>query len=518
MADRTTRAEWRVVLGLPLLWVTGYALPLLGQAGDYFRPRGPEILWWPALVALILLVPLHLACWHARAQGRLAAVARGGLMVTGLCLALLNVFHAADYGWPRLLEWCFGPDTRGLMKASARVVTVLLATVLVYALGRRGRLPVLARALGAAGLAFAVLMAWRLVQQDLMPVDVAPGAVRTPVSVAVTGQPPATRAVQRVVWVIFDEMDEGLALEQAGQAPGMPHFSRLRQRALTAVQAWSPARDTVASLPALLTGRRVDGYRYAGPARLALHDPDLGGEFLFKQADTVFARLPGGPARGTLDGFYHPYCAILGGLGHCRSRFLALAGEPTDVLTFLAPKFLHRSFNEHYRVTRDVWPAFIERVRTGGDALNFGHVNVPHLPAAYAFERLKVPLVRDQDGMYRLNMRLADELLGELLQVLETPGAPDTLLIVSADHWFRAISPQTARPVPYLLWHVGHAQGLRLQTPVSTVHTAALVEQVLAGRLAADPLSLAAWLREQPVWMPWIPQEPGGGRPDGDGH
>ncbi len=132
---------------------------------------------------------------------------------------------------------------------------------------------------------------------------------------------------------------------------------------------------------------------------------------------------------------------------------------------------------------------------------------MPHFPAEYAQKSLHLTPAAEYQEAYRQNLLFSDKLLGQVLSTIENSArasAQDTLLIVSSDHWERRASQRQARPIPFIAWHVGERQGVRLTEPISTIHTAALVEDFLAGRVATQA-EIANWWSNKPFYATWIP-------------
>ena len=80
----------------------------------------------------------------------------------------------------------------------------------------------------------------------------------------------AQSAQRRILWVIFDEMDERLAFVNRDPALRLPEFERLGRESFTASDARSPDRTTLKSLPSLLTGEQVINAQTVAPNDLLL--------------------------------------------------------------------------------------------------------------------------------------------------------------------------------------------------------------------------------------------------------
>jgi hypothetical protein len=107
--------------------------------------------------------------------------------------------------------------------------------------------------------------------------------------------------------------------------------------------------------------------------------------------------------------------------------------------------------------------------------------------------------------MYVQNLKASDVVLGRILDIMRAQDDPHTLLIVSSDHWWRPLSPEHPRPIPFLVWHSDLLRGQQVETPFSTVHTRALAQAWLNGELGQDASALVNWMSAQPVVPTWIP-------------
>ena len=124
------------------------------------------------------------------------------------------------------------------------------------------------------------------------------------------GRPSGARP-QRVVWIIFDEMDYRLAFETATNAH-LPEFNRLADRSLTATRAYPPGGRTIVSVPALLSGRLVTSSRAVGPARLLIHYDGAASSVLWKAGQTIFSLEREKGWRTGVVGWYFPYSRVFG--------------------------------------------------------------------------------------------------------------------------------------------------------------------------------------------------------------
>lgn len=503
--------SWQTAIGLTILCVAGYILPLMGVDSIYFRPRTLDILLIPSLLAFVVLMPVF--WWSGKGGSRVGRYVVFILLSYCGMVAIKTIFAAADYPWTKAIEFFFGADITGYKKQVARLVVITVSCTVAAIALRYQRLGQLSSIFSALGISLGLLCVARWIQQDYVSyADTQPlKTVTFSSQVAhMQGNPIKLSKPRRVVWVIFDEMDGKLTMEgmetKNNLTPRLKNFQWLRSKALEATNANSPARDTEASLPALLTGHPVYGHKKLGAAKLSLQMQD-GTSFLFSESATVFEGLPGGPSTGSINGFYHPYCQILTSVRSCSSNYLAYAGNPSDALTYMFPKFLNATWNEHYRITDRILKALPSQLADRGQTLTFLHLNLPHLPSIYAQINLGMRKTGDAHEMYGQNLLATDYVLGQILDQLGNDDKHDTLLIVSTDHWWRLLSSKEARPIPYFIWHVGSSDPVTIAEKISTIHTARLIHVYLHGIVGFSHHELADWLRTQPILPTWMPKE-----------
>jgi len=270
---------------------------------------------------------------------------------------------------------------------------------------------------------------------------------------------------------------------------------------LFATRANSPASATVYSIPALLTGIPIGGggIRLDKFGNLLLQRTDLSW-VPFTEATSIFGVLAASGRGASVLGFLHPYCRLFA-TERCESSpwpdevggwdAALWANVPGLLSAVLGHPNYWSAISER---ALQVLPEYLKR----DDALTFVHLNLPHLPAAYADKVLHLPGSPDPLVEYSHNLRLADRTLGQIMETLQQQASRhDILLVVSTDHWLRnafyqANVPEASRPVPLIMWRVGETDSIELSQPVSTVHTAALILSFLQGSVSTQA-DMAQW-------------------------
>jgi hypothetical protein len=436
-----------------------------------------------------------------------------GLLLAGLLIPLHSVARLAVAVGAS--QWSSG--FRAVTPALAVVGVLVVLGVLVS-----GRAERVVRLAGTAMLLlapFAVLVfaqgIYGVYRHDLDREAFRPRVLAPPVE--------SGRSGPRVVWFVFDELDQRTTFVARPAGIGVPALEQLRDVAIFATEAFPPASRTMVSLPALITGQPLATARIAAADDLLLRPSGAATPAKWSRTPTVFSRARERGVNSALIGWYHPYCRILApSLTRC-AWFEAPSGTvtiPEAMLDHAASVIARGPFAEP-RVLRQklTWPSarkhreehvaryagVVEATRQAlADptlGLIFVHWPVPHKPPIYdrAARRISADLPQgslDRQGYFD-NLELADRAIAELRQSMERAGTWETThLIVSSDHWWRdgkGFDGVTDRRVPFLLKLAGQRAGLSYGSSFNTVITAPLVLELLDGRLR-DPEAVIMWL------------------------
>jgi hypothetical protein len=409
-------------------------------------------------------------------------------------------------------------NARLLLKA-----TVLL--VLVFALVR------------FSGLAWRVITTALLVLAPLFPfsafltarVVLAPSLRAT---LSYRPSPPSLHAAPaslgRVLVLIFDEMDQRLTFVNRPPGVDLPELERFRRESFYASAAHSPGGETLVSIPALISGRRV--------VSVSPHPEDL---MIKYEGTTVAVPWSAQPnlfseaiqlgANTGLVGFYHPYCRILGGnLTTCTVAETGWGADASIVSNGLLGvldqyRFVDTMLSEltHVGVSLDrvyVVRAYREMrdraIRLACDPriqMVFLHWPTPHPPGIYNRTTHRLTTIGPSD--YFDNLVLADKTLGEMRRAMEAAGVWEpTTVILTADHHLRVemwrdrygplpMEVQTAtggksRPlVPFIVKLAGQNHSVVYDAPFNGIVLHDLALSFLQRKINT-PEGVASWLNE----------------------
>jgi hypothetical protein len=342
----------------------------------------------------------------------------------------------------------------------------------------------------------------------------------------------------RVVWVIFDELDQNLSFENRPGGLQLNELDRLRANSIFASAAQSPAADTKEAIPSLLAGRAVEETDPAGASELMLRYKGQSGFVPWSREGNIFRSAHQLGLKTALDGWYHPYCRVIGNdLDSCAWRSLR----------DLSPGFRWKAYTESLgiigalanQLSRELAAAnpFAERIdapgtspeekslarserlymmlEARGRALSlaadpkydvvFLHLPIPHPPSVY--DGVKHAFNAGGHQNYIDSLQGTDDLLKEMRVAMEAAGLWDsTALLISSDHPLRQFKRSdfedgdaqlgggvTHPYVPFLLKLPHQKAGLAFNGKFNTVHSGAILERVLRRELTT-PEQAAGWM------------------------
>ena len=315
----------------------------------------------------------------------------------------------------------------------------------------------------------------------------------------------AGAAARRVLWVVYDEMDQRTTFDQRPTDLQLPAFDRLRAESFSTSSALPPADHTHQSMPSFLTGLRVEDARLVGRNQLRLQVQGRPDPFEWRGADTIFASARALGVNTGLAGFFLPYCAMLGdSVTTCEWQPCVTCGRLTGVFgnslgesmwhqaSELLPKYSRRRHRAAYMALQDASLALAADPSIGFALL---HLPVPHEPGIDERTRGAFGLQPASGDGYLHNLALADRSLGELRSSIESAGLWDkTTVMVFGDHGRRAHDLTIAdKRVPFVVKMAGLSQRVWSTAPVDLLRVHDLTLEILAGRVVTTS-DLVAWL------------------------
>jgi Sulfatase len=303
----------------------------------------------------------------------------------------------------------------------------------------------------------------------------------------------------RVVWIIFDELDQSLVFDHRPASVQLPEFDRLRRESVYADHVEAPGLYTMEAIPGMLTGHRVDHARQLGPADLLLqfattdpsnqpdNEPRPEGavepstpekprkpfstsrrdrkEARWSAERNIFDDLRATGFNSAIVGSELPYCRAIGhSAASCdwfpsgtvdvalnrpsildrmwfllRTRPFTFPGL-SSTRFYRAPLFDEETRRESRRAEAASFDQMRHRaIELAADTrfqLVYMHFPIPHLLGFY--DRRKQAYSTEDSASYLDNLALADRTLGDVRATLERDGLWDrTILLVTSDHPLR---------------------------------------------------------------------------------
>lgn len=303
---------------------------------------------------------------------------------------------------------------------------------------------------------------------------------------------------RKAIWVVFDEFDPEIAFSRSNLG-GLSNFKILLDSAVSHSQMYAPSYATLISIPSMLMGVPTNGNAFNEVGMLELKTTDQS-PLPFDYRNTLFYRLSNHHLNSSILGFYHPYCAIF---GQTKCKSFAYAPDfrwYSGILHAYAhkrlPEFICRLFDKNYfpanqidpmaNITEQQLSLLPDFILDRSVNFTFIHLNVPHLPANYA-QKLFNEHADDQLTSYKLNLRLADYFLNEILKNTDKIKNQKVLLILSSDHWFRAREEGklVSHPALFIAKINDDNQKINLNKPTSSIYIEEMVNKFLNNEISS---------------------------------
>ena len=316
--------------------------------------------------------------------------------------------------------------------------------------------------------------------------------------------------LQRVVWIIFDELDLRLAFINRPDNVNLPEFDQFRNESLFATQALSHSKNTEEAIPSYLTGKLVATAIPMSPdtLRLTYENSEEGRFHFLTEEPNFFSAAYDVGARTAIIGFYHPYCRLFGNKASFCSQYTlntytpqvssSLSKEWASQISGISP-FSGR--NNAISTYKGMLKAALEiSVDSHYDVL-YIHASVPHGPDVYFRDSGSFSVVNISKVGYFDNLVLADQFFGRLKRSMKSANLWDTTtVLVTSDHEWRHVhlyDDKRVRKVPFLIKMAHQDQGVVYEKAFSPMLvTKDLLLQILSGTLS-DTQSVVNWLDHQ---------------------
>ena len=319
--------------------------------------------------------------------------------------------------------------------------------------------------------------------------------------------PTATPSVEpRVVWIIYDELDQRVAFTSRPNGCQLPELDRVYDESLHATNAFPPGGSTIISLPALTTGRYVVRAKPVSRNELNITYAGTNTPVGWSTQPTIFSRARELGFNTALVGWYHPYSRLFSSsLNFCawypyppyqQSRGRTVIASMINQIWALASPLQQR------RLLIDVYQKSLadsrDLVKDGRYGLVMLHLPGAHFPGIYDSAKGKFTLTCfSRSRGYFQNLQLTDKTMGILRRDMEQSGQWDrSWVIVTSDHWWREARVYDGNldyHIPFMVKAPGRNQPMTYGAPLNTVVTHDLILAILRKEISTIP-ETAAWL------------------------
>ena len=408
-----------------------------GTPAAYYFDVTRNSVWAALILVWGLGTLLGLAAWRLRSR----AISRPRLLLALRLLFMASLIAGANQLRRDILDV---PTSELPLSPRTLTVVAVVAAAVVVAIWRAHTVERASRLLQ-----YAVLLLFPGALLDLYPAARALGQP-APVGAGTTlARPAGAPAPQRVVFVVFDELDYRLAFT-TDLEPDLPTFDRFRAQAFWATDARQAQSNTDLSIPGLLLGSRVDSAHPTSPASYEVFTPE--GAARLEDAPTF---LRDAKARGWkvgVVGWHHAYCRLFSFADSCYAEDsdTVVTGGSRSVLGALLAQLTHLdpwgSHRHHFERDARLMRHALQLVGDPTYDLVYLHLPMPHAPW-----RSRDPVVG-----YGENLQVADRDLARIDSVFEVARrARPSVLIVTSDHAWRQVQeaglPQDSL-VPLIVW------------------------------------------------------------------
>jgi hypothetical protein len=319
----------------------------------------------------------------------------------------------------------------------------------------------------------------------------------------------------RVVWIIFDELDEGILFKNRPPRLFPAALDSFWFSSTRVFNARSPSNLTSVSIPSLLTGIPLVEAHPQNSSELNVVSKGSSASVPLTNVPNIFSKTKSAGFQTTAVGWYHPYCRLFQkDLDNCSWQpvFQTITGQVPAAKKNIPDAMLNQlaSINplNRRRLAIQAYQNILsdsKKVLKRTSGLIFLHFPIPHPPAIYNrnSERLTTINFSNVKG-YVDNVGLVDRAFQQLQLTMQDAGVWDeTTVIVSSDHpWRDATSfhGKESLYVPFLLKMPHQTERIDLHVLFETVKTSELVLAILNDQLKTDK-DAAQWIESNSVPM-----------------
>ncbi|MFY9611122.1 MAG: sulfatase-like hydrolase/transferase, partial [Blastocatellia bacterium] len=334
-----------------------------------------------------------------------------------------------------------------------------------------------------------------------------------------------TTARPRVLWLLFDEMDQRVAFSNRPANLELPELDRLRSQSLYGINVYPPSDSTLVSVPALISGKLLSNAELVSQSKLMITFGDTERPVSWNSEPNLFSEAREAGFNTAFIGWYLPCCDILPeSLTSCAwidteaatlRESMSKQIEGLMITIPFIPALGNTYFDKEESNRNKAVKSHIgvleaaKRVVVDSDVgLMLVYWQVAHPPNIYRRDTDEFEV--KGESSYVDNLRLIDRTVGELRRVMEDSGTwENTYVLLTSDHWWRSsiwrsIGPWTSEDaatfksesdhrVPFILKLAGQKHPVTYDPVFNNVLSHDLILALLRSELSG-PDSVVQWL------------------------
>ena len=342
---------------------------------------------------------------------------------------------------------------------------------------------------------------------------------------------------KKVLLILFDGFDPEMAFSKKENKFDLKNFEKLKENAVSHNKLYSPARDTLFSIPGILMGKNIDGYKYEDYQFSLLTDDKY---LPFEKKNTIFGKIEKLGLNSAITGYgFHPFCKMIKDV-KCK-----VFNEPLKwydgILHLLHYKLFSAHFlkiGSHRDINPQIIPSMFNFINSESPTnLLFVHNRVPHLchqcrdgfagmaqrNFKFKYSKFKKPLTKYEERRegYLLNLLFVDEIVGRILKDLTRNNNyknKDTLVIFISDHWAKeeinfktrkiinTESTVVAYPSLFVAKILGDTTKIEINQPDSSIHIPELIELFFKDKIKSH-LNINEFFQDKKGYKIFIPKD-----------
>ena len=310
-----------------------------------------------------------------------------------------------------------------------------------------------------------------------------------------------TLPVNRVVIILFDELDFRLSFVERPLFVSLPELDKFTAKSVFFENAYPPSNSTLMSIPSLTTSRMLTGTLPVGGSDLMLQE--VGVSKLWHDTPNLFSIAKEIGVKTALVGWYLPYCRIFTDvIDNCfSSSDMGILQSDDSILEKMysnlrgiieTPNFSFFGQSIATQRSSKLYETMLNKslnvVADDRYGLVYLHFSIPHAPTIYNSTTKELSGRNSPVVGYFDNLMLVDKTLGQLRAKLEEAGQWDnTTVLLTSDHWWRyskQFDGKADHRVPFIIKTKNQQVGLEFGATFNNFIMSDLVIDLLKGAVS----------------------------------